>query len=152
MTVMVYDGGFGLDSHADFGGRLTVRDSSGLSSHATHVAGTIGGDGAASLGTYCGMAPAVLLESYGFEQEGGLHEGFLYSDPGDLEHDYDEAINVYGADISNNSIGSNVESNWYPCEWQGDYGVTACIIDAVVRGLMTSDSRSQSKGAPKKTG
>jgi len=138
VTVMVYDGGFGLASHQDFGGRLTVRDSSGLSDHATHVAGTIGGDGAVSLGTYRGMAPAVLLESYGFEQEGGLHEGFLYTDPGDLEDDYGEAINVYGADIANNSIGSNVEGNWFPCEWQGDYGVTASIIDAVVRGSLSN--------------
>ncbi|HUU95363.1 MAG TPA: S8 family serine peptidase [Phycisphaerae bacterium] len=137
VTVMVYDGGFGLPSHQDFGGRLTVHDSSGLSDHATHVAGTIGGDGAASLGTYRGMAPAVLLESYGFEQEGGLHEGFLYTDPGDLEADYDEAINVHAADISNNSIGSNVEGNFFPCEWHGDYGVTASIIDAIVCGSLS---------------
>ena len=38
------------------------------------------------------MAPGVDIESYGFEQEGGLQQGFLYTDPGDLEADYTEAI------------------------------------------------------------
>ena len=38
VSVMVYDGGFALADHADFGGRLTVRDASGLSDHGTHVA------------------------------------------------------------------------------------------------------------------
>ncbi|MCP4835871.1 MAG: hypothetical protein GY895_14045, partial [Phycisphaera sp.] len=92
VTVMVYDGGFADASHPDFGGRLTVRDSSGQSSHATHVSGTVGGDGANSGGLNAGMAPGVTIESYGFEQEGGLSEGFLYTDPGDLEADYGDAI------------------------------------------------------------
>ena len=85
VVVMVYDGGKAFSGHADFGGRLTERDTSSTSDHATHVSGTIGGDGSASGGQYRGMAPAVTIESYGFEQEGGLQEGFLYTDPGDLE-------------------------------------------------------------------
>ena len=88
VVVMVYDGGYGWSGHSDFGGRHTTRDSSGQSNHATHVAGTIGGDGTESGGQYKGMAPAVTIESYGFEQEGGLSEGFLYTDPGDIEQDY----------------------------------------------------------------
>lgn len=134
VVVMVYDGGFALESHGDFGGRLTVRDSAGLSDHATHVAGTIGGDGSGSAGLHRGMAPGVTIESYGFEQEGGLSEGFLYSDPGDLADDYSDAINQYGAVLSNNSIGTNTAPNGYPCEWTGDYGVTSNLIDSVVRG------------------
>ena len=44
--VLVYDGGSALQTHLDFGGRLTVRDSTSLHYHPTHVSGTIGGDGA----------------------------------------------------------------------------------------------------------
>jgi hypothetical protein len=134
VTVLVYDGGYGLSSHQDFGGRHHTRDNSGLSDHATHVAGTIGGSGAASGGIYRGMAPAVILESYGFQQPGGLQPGFLYTDPGDLEADYSQAINTYGADISNNSIGTNTAPNGFPCNWEGNYGVTDVLIDTIVRG------------------
>ncbi len=141
VTVMVYDGGYGFSGHQDFGGRLTVRDSSGTSDHATHVAGTIGGDGSGSGGLYKGMAPAVTIESYGFEQEGGLSEGFLYTDPGDLEEDYSEAINSYGAVLANNSIGTNTAPNGFPCEWTGDYGITSNLIDSVVLGDLGGDIR-----------
>jgi hypothetical protein len=135
VTVLVYDGGTARASHVDFEDRLTVRDASVMSYHATHVSGTIGGAGIAD-SLYKGMAPGVAIESYGFEVEGGLQAGFLYTDPGDLEADYDEAINSYNADISNNSIGSNVESNGFDCTWQGDYGVTAALIDAIVGGSL----------------
>ncbi|MCP3902302.1 MAG: S8 family serine peptidase, partial [Planctomycetes bacterium] len=134
INVLVYDGGTALESHGDFGGRLTVRDSSGTADHATHVAGTVGGDGSGSGGTNRGMAPNVTIQSYGFEYDGsGI---FLYSNPGDIQADYDEAIYTYGAEISNNSIGSNVEPNGFPCELQGDYGVTSALIDAIVGGSL----------------
>ena len=141
VVVMVYDGGYGWSGHPDFGGRHTVRDSSGQSNHATHVAGTIGGDGTSSGGLYRGMAPAVTIESYGFEQEGGLSEGFLYSDPGDIELDYSDAINNYGVVLANNSIGTNTAWNGFPCEWTGDYGITSNLIDSVVRGDLGGDIR-----------
>ncbi|UCD30429.1 MAG: S8 family serine peptidase [Planctomycetota bacterium] len=140
VTVLVYDGGYARAGHVDFQGRLTVGDTSGLSDHATHVSGTIGGAGVANP-AYKGMAPNVTIESYGFEVEGGLQAGFLYTDPGDLEADYAEAINTYGADISNNSIGSNVESNGFDCAWQGDYGVTSALIDAIVGGSLGAPFR-----------
>ncbi len=135
VNVMVYDGGYARASHMDFGGRLTVRDNSGISNHATHVSGTIGGAGTVNP-AYKGMAPGVTIQSYGFEQVGGLQPGFLYTDPGDLEADYNQAINVYGADISNNSIGTNTAPNGFPCVWEGDYGVTASLIDAIVGGSL----------------
>lgn len=137
VTVLVYDAG-SMFAHGDFDGRLTVgvSDTSGISDHATHVGGTIGGDGAGSSGQFRGMAPAVDLISYGFEQEGGLSQGFLYTDPGDIEADYGEAIATYGADLSNNSIGTNTASNGYPCEWEGDYGATGALIDAIVGGSL----------------
>ncbi|MBN1345701.1 MAG: S8 family serine peptidase [Phycisphaerae bacterium] len=140
IKVMVYDGGTAA-AHADFGGRLTVRDSSGTDLHPTHVSGTIGGDGTSSSGQYRGMAPGVTIESYGFEMDGGLQPGFLYTDPGDLEADYDEAVNTYGAVIANNSIGTNVAANGFPCTWEGDYGATSMLIDAIVRGSLGEPMR-----------
>lgn len=134
VTVMVYDGGkvFG---HADFGSRLTIgaSDTSGISNHSTHVAGTIGGDGTLTFNNR-GMAPGVDIVSYGFEQAGGLQEGFLYTDPGDLEADYTEAILTYGAQISNNSIGTNTAPNGFDCLATGNYGATSALIDAIVAG------------------
>lgn len=139
VTVLVYDGGTALASHQDFGGRLTTHDFSGLISHATHVSGTIGGSGAASGGTFRGMAPAVLLRSFGFEYDGtGI---FLYTNPGDLESDYDAALNTLGADVGNSSLGTNTEVNGFPCNIQGDYGVTESLIDAIVRGSLGAPFR-----------
>jgi len=133
IKVLVYDGGYALDAHEDFGGRLVVRDESGLSGHATHVAGTIGGSGAVSGGDYRGMAPGVTMESYGFQWDS---EGvFLYNNPGDLEEDYDEAVNVHGVDLANNSIGTNTALYW-DCAITGRYGVTSVLIDSIVRGSL----------------
>lgn len=132
--VMIYDMGYGNSQHPDFGGRHHTRDTSGEADHSTHVAGTVGGNGALSNGLYRGMAPAVTLESYGFEQPGGIHQGFLYTDPGDLERDYDDAIHVQGVDLANNSLSTNVAGNEFPCHWEGDYGVTSALIDTIVRG------------------
>lgn len=139
VSVLIYDGGQ-IGSHPDFGERVTIgpSDTSIVSSHATHVAGTVGGDGANRPDQqFRGMAPGVELISYGFEQPGGLQAGFLFSDPGDLEADYGEAINSFGADISNDSIGTNTEPNGFDCAWQGDYGITSALIDAVVRGSLS---------------
>ncbi|RMH23990.1 MAG: hypothetical protein D6692_14080 [Planctomycetota bacterium] len=134
VTVLVYDGGR-MFQHGDFAGRLTIgaSDTSSTSNHATHVGGTVGGSGAGNI-NHRGMAPGVQIVSYGFEQAGGLQQGFLYTDPGDIEADYGQAINTYGADISNNSIGTNTEPNGYPCEWQGNYGITSALIDEIARG------------------
>lgn len=134
VTVFVYDGGTIRATHNDFSGRATNIDSDGVSFHATHVAGTIGGDGSVNSNNR-GMAPGVTLLGAGFEVAGGLQPGFLYTDPGDLESDYSLALSM-GADISNNSIGSNVAPNGYDCAWEGDYGLTAATIDAVVRGSL----------------
>lgn len=133
VRVLVYDAG-GVFAHNDLAGRVTQGDGAAAIAHATHVAGTIGGTGVASGGTNRGMAPGVHIISYEFDVPGGLQPGFLYTDPGDYEADYGAAINTHNADISNNSIGSNVESNGYDCSWQGDYGLMASLIDAGVRG------------------
>jgi hypothetical protein len=133
--VMVYDGGTALATHVDFGGRCTVRDGSGTHYHSTHVAGTVGGDGTASGGNNRGMAPGCTIESYGFEYDGsGI---FLYTNPGDFEDDYADAILNYGVAVSNNSIGTNTEPNGFDCSYQGDYGLMSSLIDAAVRGSLS---------------
>ncbi len=134
VTVLVYDGGTIRASHNDFSGRVTNIDSAGVHYHPTHVAGTIGGDGSTNANNR-GMAPGVSILGAGFEVAGGLSEGFLYTDPGDLEADYSLAMSL-GATISNNSIGANVAQNGYPCAWHGDYGITAGTIDNVIRGSL----------------
>ncbi len=131
VTVLVYDGGTARSTHVDFEGRLTVHDSSGMANHATHVCGTVGGAGVAN-SAYKGMAPAATLLSYGFEYD---YTGvFLYSNPGDIESDYAQAINTYGAEIANNSIGTNTATNGFDCDITGDYGATSQVIDTIVRG------------------
>ncbi len=142
VTAMIYDGGK-MAFHNDLASRLTIgaSDTAPTSDHATHVGGTVGGDGTSNA-THRGMAPGVELVSYGFEQEGGLSEGFLYSDPGDLEADYTEAIGTYGADIANNSIGTNTAPNGFPCDWTGNYGVTSALIDAIARGSLGDPFRT----------
>jgi subtilase family protein len=141
VSVLVYDGGQARP-HLDFGTRLTIgaSDTDSTSNHATHVAGTIGGAGLVEFANR-GMAPGVNLISYGFEVVGGLQPGFLYTDPGDLESDYSEALALYNVDIANNSIGTNIESNGYPCEWTGDYGITSTVIDAIARGSLGAPMR-----------
>jgi hypothetical protein len=139
VSVLVYDVGTGRPTHQDFGGRLIPRDGSGMDDHSTHVAGTIGGSGAASNGLRKGMAPGVTLESFGYEHDtSGI---ILYTNPGDIQADYNQAINTLGVDIANNSIGSNVEPNGFACSIQGDYGVTDQLIDSIVRGSLGAPFR-----------
>ncbi len=63
----VWDGG-DVDSHNDFGGRLTVVDNVGLNGHATHVAGTLAGSGAGYANAE-GMAPEVKIYSYDWNDD-----------------------------------------------------------------------------------
>lgn len=132
VAVLVYDIGSVDPNHPDFAGRLTLGDEFTLSNHSTHVAGTVGGSGNAGDGLYRGMAPGVTLVSYAL---GGDATGLpLYSDPVDLEDDYLQAVNLFGIVLATNSIGTNTCRNGFNCEITGDYGVTASVIDAIVRG------------------
>ena len=134
VSVMVYDGGTVHNSHPDFGGRVTVGATQydNPHAHATHVAGTVGGDGSESSGLYRGMAPGVDMVSYAYETT--ISGIMFHADPGDIEADYTEALSLYSVDIASNSIGSNVCANSYPCEITGDYGVASSLIDGLVLG------------------
>ncbi len=132
IDVLVYDGGT-IGAHAGLVPRITTGDGSGESFHATHVAGTIGGTGAGEAGNpHRGMAPGVArFLAYGVQGFG--NDFFRNSPQADTENDYLAAI-AMGADVANNSVGNNIESNGYPCEFQGDYGVFSEMLDSLVRG------------------
>lgn len=63
IIVGVWDGGSGRATHQEFsqGNRMTNLDTSGQSSHAMHVAGTVGAQGVSASAR--GMANAVLIQS-----------------------------------------------------------------------------------------
>jgi hypothetical protein len=138
VDVLVYDSGQ-VGDHVDFGTRLTHADTDTVSDHSTHVAGTVGGSGVNSLSQggsnfqWRGMAPAVDLISYGTEYPGsGI---IFYENVPDIEHDFAQAQNTYGADIGTASLGSNIYDN-YPsqCVLMGNYGASSVLIDQIVRG------------------
>ncbi len=141
VSVLLYDVAVADSSHPDFGGRLTERDIFSPSAHPTHVGGTIGGDGFQSKGLYRGMAPNVTIESYHLWFElpdppdiDDLLDLF-YNNPGDIEHDYVEAITLYGTSVANNSIGLNlIFFGEQGCPLYGEYGVASATIDALARG------------------
>ncbi len=140
VTVLVYDGGLLRTTHVDFQGRAVNGPEPAcetLSDHSTHVAGTIGGAGVANANNK-GMAPAVSLVGHALNQGNppgcSLSSGFLYTDPGDMQADYTDAIVNRDAHIANNSIGTNTAPNGFPCDWEGNYGVTDVLIDKIVRG------------------
>ncbi len=138
VDVLVYDSGQ-VDDHIDFGSRLTHGDSDVISSHSTHVAGTVAGDGSNSATEggsslqWHGVAPAANIISFGT----GWNTGVLfYTDIGDIEADWDDAKNIYDADIGTASLGSNVAYNGYSCTLQGQYGAASALMDAIVRGSL----------------
>ncbi len=115
-----WDGGEIDGTHDDLSGRVTVVESVGISDHATHVAGTLGGDGSKSsddggtLNQWRGMATAVNFYSYS-----------IVSD--DLEpEEHNNAINTHGIDLSQNS--------WGKPSFLGNYRTRSTKYDNIVRG------------------
>jgi hypothetical protein len=148
VIVLVFDGGLVDDAHDDLSGRVTQGEDQcifqgrvyGTADHATHVAGTLGGDGSSSVaagGTanqWRGMAPAVDIISYGIDWDGT--DIFLYNNLTDMEDNYEEAVNTYNIDLATASVGTNVSSNGYSCSMEGDYNATSQLIDGMVRGSL----------------
>lgn len=107
IDVLVYDVTLFSDIHVDFGNRLTQGELGWEGNHATHVAGTLGGDGTLSNGTYRGMAPAIDIISYYVHCPTGS-ERCLYDDSAcmaDMESNFNDGITTYGADIASASAG-----------------------------------------------
>ncbi len=139
IDVLVYDNGR-VGAHVDFGTRLITGDATAVSEHSTHVAGTVGGSGANSAaqgGTalqWRGMAPAVDLISYGADFAGsGV---MFYENVPDIEYNWAQAQNSYGADLGTASLGSYIYAYYQPtyCYLMGNYGAASVLIDQIVRG------------------
>ncbi len=119
--------------HTDFDSRLTAWDSGGSAVHATHVAGTMIGSGAASGGLWVGVAPQASLDAHVITN---VDDYYFYSDPGTLESIYEDELESYQPAAFNQSLGSNIQANGYPCSLHGDYGITSELIDGLVRGSL----------------
>ncbi len=132
VDVLVYDGGL-TDNHVDYSSRRRVIESGSSHYHATHVAGTILGDGSASSGAYRGMAPEARLISGEYDGNSGI---LFYNNPADIEADYNTAINTYGADLANNSIGMNIYANGYSDSYYGNYETCSILIDNIATGIL----------------
>jgi subtilisin family serine protease len=122
----IWDGGV-VDNHVDFSGRLTVVDTgASVDSHATHVAGTMAGDGSNSAsqgGTpfqWKGMAPGADIISYYWDNN---------------LTDHNSGINTYGIELSQNSWGYTISSVFGNCSLYGDYDGDAPDYDSIITGL-----------------
>jgi Subtilase family len=136
VRLFVFDVGAVRASHESFnpgtGSRVTVIDNSAPHAHSTHVAGTAAGDGSGSPSLRGrGVASAVDILSAGYDPT--VYPSF-FTDAADFEGDYATARNIYGADLANNSLGSNIASRGFPCTWEGDYATTSALLDKIVRG------------------
>jgi len=132
VDVLVYDGGL-TDNHLDYSSRRRQIETGSTHYHATHVAGTILGDGSQSGGQYRGMAPEARLISGEYDGNSGA---LFYNNPADIESDYNRAINIFGADLANNSIGMNVYANGYSDSYYGDYETCSILIDNIATGIL----------------
>jgi len=132
VDVLVYDGGM-TSAHNDYASRMSNIESGSTHYHATHVAGTVLGDGTQSSGQYRGMAPRANLLSGEYDGNAGA---LFYNNPADIEGDYNTAINSFGADLANNSIGMNIQLNGYPDSYYGDYETCCILLDNIATGLL----------------
>ncbi|UCC43801.1 MAG: S8 family serine peptidase [Candidatus Zixiibacteriota bacterium] len=131
IVVAEWDGGAVDRYHADFDNRVSNLDGSNISTHATHVAGTVLGSGYESGGTYRGMAPDARLLSL-----------LWWGTNSELTSEYSTVINSRGASISTNSwgYGTGDPATVAACEdVLGTYIGKDVLLDNIVRG---------SQGAP----
>lgn len=102
-------------NHVDLVGRVANVGDARLGDHATLVAGTLLGDGSLlASGRYRGVAPAATLVSFR-----------AWDNVAELREQYEQAIDLYGIDISNNS--------WGKVEWHA-YKDYCAALDDIVRG------------------
>lgn len=122
--VGVWDDGLVDDQHDDFIDRLFFGESGTASSHATHVAGTVGGSGALSEshgGTplqWRGMAPESKIFSWDFY--------------GDVPAEVEFGVINYEVDLQTNSW--NWVVNGGNCHVYGDYDAWAPEFDEIISG------------------
>lgn len=126
VVVAEWDGGWVETTHSDLLGRITIGDTgASVSGHATHVAGTLLGNGNLSGGVYRGVAPNATLVSYLWPYS--LSE---------LDSETNDSIVNYSAVISQNSWGWSINASNGNCAWHGDYDEYSQRYDDIVRGRL----------------
>ncbi len=127
----IWDGGWVDIDHPDLAGRVVRGEASvpqTRNRHATHVAGTLAGSGAASEsaggspGQWRGVAPGLTLVTYDVNT-------------GPLIEEHRLAREQYNAVISQNSWGVTVSEFFGNCHLLGDYAGDAPNYDQLVTGL-----------------
>lgn len=130
LTVGVWDGGAVRPTHQEFGGRVTKRDGAANHYHATHVGGTIGAAGVVA--NVKGMAPAVLVDSYDWNNDVSEMASRAMSYPGEpgtiqiSNHSYGTSAGWSSATGAWWGMWGNRESDVF-----GSYSAEAAITDTV---------------------
>ena len=124
VTVAMWDGGWVDVNHDDFSGRLTIGDTVGsTSSHATHVAGIMAGDGKLSPSRIQrGIATKAYIRSY--EWPDSISE---------LDSETSDAIS-HNAILSQNSWSYDISAANGNCDLHGDYDSWSHRYDEIVNG------------------
>ena len=131
VVVGIWDAGWLDFDHPDFAGRAFPGEASVAEPrhfHSTHVAGILGGSGAASEANggqprqWRGVAPGTTLISYDIST-------------GPLVEEHGEARARHGAVLSQNSWGITVSEFFGNCHLLGDYTGNAPDYDRLVTGL-----------------
>ncbi len=120
VRVAVFDVG-AIDAHPDLAGRVTLIDPTlAAHEHATHVAGTLAGDGTLSGGTLRGMAPKASLYSGSMQAADGYRQLIVWT--------------THATVISQNSWGAYTNNAYNnSCALLGDYFIGSIEIDQLVR-------------------
>lgn len=118
MTIGIWDGGIVRPTHEIFNGRVTQVDNpSGISNHATHVAGTLVGNGDVQAGDVRGMASQASLQANDFN--------------GDFSEMLPQATD--GLLVSNHSYGFGADN--LPLYFFGAYDDTSAQLDELLFNL-----------------
>lgn len=125
IVVGEWDEGRADPNHADFGGRIISADASAISTHSTHVAGTVLGGGASPDFTYKGMAPMAIMLSHQWWNSGS-----------EMEIEYQNGIDNVDMRIATNSWGVGYSPPNVPnCNaFLGNYFAECGNLDDVARG------------------
>jgi Subtilase family len=153
VSVLLYDGGT-VFTHPDFYNRVTYVGGSCNETHATHVAGILGGSGINSnsselcqRGAYCngtdrqwaGMAPHINIVSVGYDKLSHAASNTCYpsyyNDEKNFTNDYD-AIKDNNVNLASMSIASAVNSTC--CLDQ--YTLTSSVIDNITTGMIANQN------------
>jgi len=122
MAVAEWDGGLVDETHPDLDMRVIIMDETAVSSHSTHVAGTVIGNGANSGGQYRGMVPQARILSF-----------LWWHTSSEATTEYAQAL--YGnAKVSTNSWGLGLdEASQSECEnMMGEYYAECGALDNII--------------------